>query len=204
MSFATLDDLRSQLGESAPSAMMDEVYRAKMLHPIPEGKSVKRETFILDRVKDKTVLEFGASGPMHDAVVKVARQVYGVDLVASQGVVACDLDDVTLALPSPPGAPDLILCGEVIEHLANPGWFLQRLRAAYQGVPILVTVPNAYCDAGRQHLKRGMENVNRDHVAWYSPKTLSVLLARYGFPVIEFAWYNGTPPYAEGLLVVTE
>jgi hypothetical protein len=53
-------------------------------------------------------------------------------------------------------------------------------------------------------MEAGTENVNVDHVAWYSWRTLKTLLDRYGYPIREFYWYKGRPRFAEGIIVVTE
>jgi 2-polyprenyl-3-methyl-5-hydroxy-6-metoxy-1,4-benzoquinol methylase len=210
MSFATIEDLRSQLG-SSPAQKPDPAYTAKMLHPIPEGKEVDRAAFILERVTGKRVLEFGATGAMHDAVVEVAAHVFGVDRENGPGVHGFDLDAIEFenngewetqtGLPNYDN-PDIILCGEVIEHLSNPGWFLTRLHKQHPGVPVLISVPNAFTKVGSSYLAKGLENVNVDHVAWYSPRTLKTLLNRAGYDIAEFAWYHGTPPYAEGMIVM--
>lgn len=201
--YATLSDLRENLGgQTGPTPE----YAAKMLHPIPPAQSVDRAVFILKHVAGKRVLEFGASGRMHDGIVKAASQVLGVDRAHGEGVIGFDLDDVSL-LELPyfgPVLPDIIICGELIEHLSNPGHFLARLRTQYAGVPVIITVPNAFSEAGRRQILKGIENVNRDHVAWYSPKTLSVLLERAGYTVGGLFWYGGDGPTAEGLIVVTE
>lgn len=210
MSYASIDDLRSQLG-APPATAASPAYAAKMLHPLPVGRALDRSAFILEAVKGKRVLEFGATGPMHDAVVKAAAAVYCVDreddLEADPPVLGFDLDDVSRAeLPGGGGLPPygLILCGEVIEHLSNPGWFLTRLRRQFPAVPVLITVPNAFTLKGRSHLEAGVENVNIDHVSWYSPRTLRTLLERAGYAITDFAWYGGRPPYSEGLIVVAE
>lgn len=201
MSYATLDELRSQLGgPPAPSV----AYAEKMLHALPAFKSVNRAVFILQHCAGKRVLEFGASGPLHDGIVKAAASVLGVDREASDGVVAFDLDDVTQADLPAAGHPDLIVCGEVLEHLSNPGWFLTRLKRQFPGVPVILSVPNAFSAIAAQWIRKGRENVNADHVAWYSPKTLSVLLERAGYHGGDLYWYGGTDATAEGLLVVTE
>ena len=204
MSFASIDDLRSQLGGTKtvePSA----AYAEKMLHKLPETKVVDRAEFILSHVKGKRVLEFGASGPMHEAIVKAAVGYLGVDREDGPGVVGFDLDDVLEKwLPNGWDVPDIIVCGEVLEHLGNPQWFLTRLKRQFAGVPVLITVPNAFAEAGKSWLKKGYENVNKDHVAWYSPKTLSVLLERAGYTCGDLYYYNGTGPTAEGLIVIAE
>lgn len=200
MSFATIDDLRSQLdGAAQPSAE----YAKKMLHAVPPATVVDRAAFILERVKGRVVLDVGASGPMHQAVVKAAARTYGWDREDGDEVCGIDLDNSDVHLPPHPDV-ELIVCGEVLEHLSNPGQFLRRLRTRYQGVSVIITVPNAFSDAGRAQMKRGIECVNPDHCAWYSWKTLSVLLTRAGFSIAEFHYYNGRPLFAEGLVVVTE
>lgn len=212
MSYATIDALRAELGgKTGPTPE----YIAKMFHPFPPATSVDRVVFLLKHVAGKRVLEFGASGPMHEAIVKAAKFVVGIDRESDgQGVFGFDLDDVErsefppFAWPGDGGTemyqPEIIICGEVLEHLGNPQWFLTRLKRQYPGVPVIVTVPNAFSEAARVHLKRGVECVNPDHVAWYSPKTLSVLLQRAGYTVGGLFWYGGKDATAEGLIVVTE
>lgn len=207
MSYATIDDLRSQLGGASQQAKSD--YDAKMMHPLPPATTVDRTVFILKHVAAKRVLEFGASGPMHQAILKAADQVIGVDREDGPGVVGFDLDIIAAPGGALQGLPkftdiDIIICGEILEHLSNPGWFLERLRRQYAGVPVIITVPNAFAAAAAKWIVKGIENVNADHVAWYSPKTLSVLLQRAGYAVGGLFWYGGNGPTAEGLIVVTE
>jgi 2-polyprenyl-3-methyl-5-hydroxy-6-metoxy-1,4-benzoquinol methylase len=212
VSFATIDDLRSQLGGTrAPH--QDPAYVEKMLHALPDADSVDREAFIVERCRGKRVLEFGASGRLHDKLVAVAAATIGIDRQPSTGVVGFDLDDVReLAFPvkafndvdSVATPWEVIVCGEVLEHLSNPGWFLTRVRRQYGPVPVILSVPNAFSAIAASWVRKGYENVNKDHVAWYSPKTLAVLLARAGYTGAELYWYGGTGPTAEGLIVVTE
>lgn len=216
MTYATIDELRSHLG-SGMSASSSAAYDRKMMHPIPTAPVVDREKTLLKHCMGKCVLEFGASGPLHDQIRKVASAYLGVDRTASEGVQAFDLDDITQeTLPRMPISanegmngrmdlllPEVILCGEVLEHLSNPGWFLTRLRRQFSGVLVVISVPNALSTVGRDSLAKGIENVNIDHVAWYSPRTVRTLLERAGYTDMEFAWYHGEPITAEGLIIVT-
>ena len=214
MTYATIDALRESLAQPVSPVRSPE-YIAKMMHEVPKSQTVDRAQFILEHVKGKRVLEFGASGPMHEAVVKAAAKCVGVDREAGDGVMAFDLDEIQhynlgewqmTGLPqfNPLGIelPEVILCGEVVEHLTNPGYFLQRLKATYPGVPVLITVPNAFAAAGQRHIRNGVENVNLDHTCWFSYRTLKTLLERYGYEITSFFWYNGEPFTAEGLIVV--
>lgn len=205
MSYATIDALREQLG-AKQGPEQSAAYAEKMLHPLPEVKVVAdRIAYLLEHVTGKRVVEFGASGAASLAIRKAASDYFGVDRTDDPPVIGFDLDDVSLlTVPTPVWTPEIVICGEVLEHLSNPGWFLTRLRRQWSGVPVLITVPNAFCAGAQKWLAKGMENVNRDHVAWYSPKTLSVLLERVGYVRADLAYYNGTGPTAEGLIVVAE
>lgn len=203
---AALADVRAHLGQP-PEA---KAYAKKQLHPVPAAPSIERTPFLLERAKGKRLLHIGASGPLHQAFKKVVTGLIGYDRYddLAEGVIGVDLDDVTQEglpeLPTP--GPELIVAGEVLEHLSNPGHFLTRLRKAYPkdaGIPLIITVPNAHSTSGLSSLQKGIENVNGDHVAWYSYKTLKTLLARAGYEIDELYWYNGPPRFAEGLIVVT-
>jgi len=204
VSYATIDDLRANLG--ATHQARNDAYAQKQLHQIPEAPEIDREGFILDLVKGKRVLEFGASGALQAKVAAAASLYAGVDRAATaSGVLAFDIDDVTQPdLPGSDVTPELIVCGEVVEHLGNPQYFLARLKRQYPGVPVLITTPNAMAAAGLKAVQGGIENVNIDHVCWYSYRTLKTLLGRVGYTMTLVGWYHGAPRLAEGLVVLAE
>lgn len=180
-------------------ATQSPAYAAKMIHAVASAPVVDRERLLLSRAAGHVVLDVGATGPMHDGLKDVARRVYGIDRADGDGIVGFDLDDVSQ--PILPEFPDveLVVCGEVIEHLSNPGWFLTRLRRQYQ-VETIITVPNAFGAVGHREILRGYEHVNRDHVAWYSYTTMAELLRRVGYVIERWGWYRGQPLTAEGLV----
>lgn len=95
---------------------------------------------------------------------------------------------------------DVVVAGEILEHLGNPGFLLQRLHQ-YKA-PLLITVPNAYSSAGFANMKKGIENVNVDHKAWFSYRTLRTLVEKCGYEMSEFYWCGGEKLFAEGLIMV--
>lgn len=204
MSFATIDDLRESLAHPARKPRSPE-YVAKMIHGVPAASVVDRIAFVVERVRGKRVLDLGASGHLHEAIVSAADSVIGLDRVSAAGVIACDLDDVTMAtLPVPTDfVPQIVVLGEVLEHLSNPGHLLDRLRRRYPNVLLIVSVPNAFSSIAATHMEDGIENVNRDHVCWFSYRTLLTLLERHGYEMAECFWYNGLPLTAEGIVMVT-
>jgi hypothetical protein len=189
----------------ALSAANRPSYRRKMLHPVPLKDVVAdKYQFICDVVAGKVVLDLGASGPLHAGVVAAASRVHALDLhPEGPDVVKCDFDDPTSPIPTFDGI-EWIVAGEILEHLSAPGFLLSRLRAAYPAVPLVVSVPNAFSLAANAHIRGGHENVNPDHVAWYSPKTLECLLSRHGYTIKDWVWYNGQPYTAESIIAVAE
>ena len=173
-----------------------------MLHEIPPAHVVDREKFILQRCDKKRVLNLGsAKGKLHGKICKVAKEAVGVDKVQPCDQVI-DLDRFYSLEPFIRPKPQVIVCGEILEHLSNPGHLLDALKLF--NCPVVITVPNALANGSRFHARQGYENVNEDHVAWYSWRTLKTLVERSGFRVVEFAWYGGEPVFAEGIIFVVE
>jgi len=181
-------------------------YVDKMFHRIPDASVVNREEFILERCKGKRVVNFGSSsGPLHGRLKDVVAELTGVDK-AGEPDLKIDLDDEHYDLQVLPGA-EVYVCGEIIEHLIAPGFFLRRLKwhlkhKGLEGAELVLTVPNAMGLVFSTYAKRAIEVVNKDHVAWYSYTTLKTLLEKCGFELKEWHWYNGRPLFAEGLVVV--
>jgi hypothetical protein len=173
-------------------------YIDAMLHDVPKAPVAAREKYILEQCRDKRVVNFGsASGALHEAIRAVAKRAIGVDRNEPCDV-TMDFEKTPHIKPAVPSGNDLLICGEVLEHLSNPGRFLEALREF--SLPVILTVPNAFAEVSRRHMANGVENVNLDHVAWYSYRTMKTLLERHGFKIDEFCWYNGKPYIAEGLI----
>ena len=91
---------------------------------------------------------------------------------------------------------DIIVAGEIIEHLSNPGLFLGGVKRFMDAETLLIlSTINAYC--GMRFLwygvrgKRGrVEFVHPDHVAYYSYSTLKLLIERHGLHVENFMFYD--------------
>lgn len=212
----SIDDLREEFlgyGNRSPE------WIDKMWHPVPKTTSVDRTQFILEQCKDKIVLNLGCvSGNLHEKIQKVAKETYGIDKeICNHGnCMRFDLDSIEVAghgvtrtsLPifskeeSRPIGFDLVVLGEILEHLGNPGYLLKRLKS-YE-CPLLITVPNAFSSAAASALREGVESVNKAHVSWYSYHTLLTLTKRNGYELLAFHWYNGNPLTAEGLIFLVK
>src|ERR1044072_1461672 len=96
---------------------------------------------------------------------------------------------------------DVIVAGEIIEHLNNPGLFLRGIQRFMDArSTLLITTVNAYCGFRLLYYalrgKGGLsEPVHPDHVAYYSYSTLSLLVKRAGLDVSRFFFYDLGPEH---------
>lgn len=91
---------------------------------------------------------------------------------------------------------DVIIAGEMIEHLSNPGLFLKGIkRFMRKDTKLIITTINAY-SAMRFviYALRGKGGVNEpvhpDHVFYYSYSTLKLLLERENYTIEQFLFYD--------------
>lgn len=179
-------------------------------------KLVQRLDFILDACKGKRVLHLGCTNYpytedairdgslLHFAIQNVATEVYGfdmdekgMDILRSHGSTHLyyanleELDKVPLNETF-----DVIIAGEMIEHLNNPGLFLKGIqRFCRPDTKLIVTTINAYCGMRFFHYaftKRYGRNepVHPDHVMYYSYHTLTEMLNRYNYDIEDFMFYD--------------
>ncbi len=182
---------------------MSPEYADKMMHTVPTVPSVERVPWLCARLTGRTILHIGCVGTLHEALLKTCARAYGIDQEAARYPDYTRLDVETLGcrLPQCAGV-EAVLLGECLEHMVSPGALLQKVREGYPGCEVIITVPNAFCEAGRQWMQRGYENVHRDHTAWYSWRTLTTLVEKCGYQVQEWYWHTGKPLVAEGLIFV--
>lgn len=187
-------------------ASWEKLIVAPLELPIRRIESVpSREQFILSRCDGKKVLHIGATGwPrtkqrlrdgtfVHLNITKRAARCIGLDL-SLEGIAAAqeagianieygDAEHMDAAYYRAAGI-NLIVAGEVLEHLSNPGLFLGGCAEILRdGGELVVTAPNAFTPSRFARLLLGKEHVHKDHVAYYSLKTITELLRRYGLYV---------------------
>jgi cyclopropane fatty-acyl-phospholipid synthase-like methyltransferase len=141
---------------------------------------------------------------LHLQLGRVARELHGLDAdavglqrLSERGIPKLHVGDLeALDSTALPTDLDVIVAGEVIEHLSNPGRFLAGVRNLMgPSTTLLITTVNAYCAfRGAQYALRSrggvLEPVHPDHVAYYSYATLTRLVERAGFVVDAVHFYD--------------
>lgn len=181
---------------------------------------VSRWDFILRRCAGKSVLHLGCigitegstdekvlsmvdEGVLHAKLRRRCRDIVGLDYdqttvqeLQARGFTEIIHGDVQqLEAVSFGQTFDVILCGDLIEHLSEPGSMLEGIKLCMDhDTELLLSTPNAF---GLLHFMRYAGNVFRegnDHVLSFSLFTLHNLLQRHGFRLAEAYTCYCTPP----------
>jgi len=177
---------------------------------------VHRLPFVTEMCAGKRVLHLGCTNApytegsikdnmlLHFELEKITSSLYGIDadqsgldMLKAHGandLYFADLEDLdALDLNE---TFDVIVAGEMIEHLNNPGLFLSGIRRFMNPeTKLLITTINAYCGMrfvwyGLRGKRGKAEPVHPDHVAYYSYSTLSLLLKRHELNIESFLFYD--------------
>ena len=182
-----------------PNSAESLAVRRQQMDGIWSTESRTRFEFIVDHCRGVKVLDLGCVDHrittledarwLHQAVRKVAAECVGADYdsVGIEQMTAAGLDavcvDITAGLgPLASRAPfDVVVAGELIEHLACPQALLSFAREALRpGGKLIISTPNPYAPGrvrgGRRHL--AFENV--DHVVYIFPAGLIEMADRTG------------------------
>lgn len=94
------------------------------------------------------------------------------------------------------GEFDTVVAGELIEHLANPGLFLEGCsRALRPKGRLILSTPNAFgLMFSLMYAKNFDRAFNREHSMWFCPQTLCQILSRHGFSRVDFHFADDLRP----------
>jgi len=162
---------------------------------------------IYELVEGKDVLDCGAIGDVaetpeeaklasHEQFAKRAKYCLGIDIWKEEvdkrramgyNIVYGNVETMSLGRQF-----DVIVASDLIEHLANPGMFLERAREHLRdgGLLCLVT-PNAHSlNVSAKAILGVSVAINREHTCWYDPTTLKQLVTRFMFKPQEEYWQD--------------
>lgn len=190
-------------------------------HRQPEARVVERIDFLRRLVRGKRTIHVGFTDAgygdlqrnrgswLHARLAESASALVGLDLDAA-GVEAAknegyeayvvDCSDAGAVRDLGLQRAEMVVAGEVIEHLGTPGPFLRSMHVLVTETgALVVTTPNAYALLNPVAAIGSYEVIHPDHVSLYSWYTLSNLLEREGWRVESFLTYLLPPiPHRKG------
>jgi len=170
-----------------------------------------RITYILEACRGRQVLHLGCTDwpytekklstgtLLHARINSVAASLVGVD--ADRDGVACFMKigfpETYLENVENFSEPrvcqrkyEVIVAGEIVEHLENPGLFLRSVQKMMTPTTeLIVTTINAYCFFRIVYYFLGKELVHEDHNYYFSPTVLKKLITRCGLDIVDFKHY---------------
>ena len=181
-------------GLAGLSATDTEAYELK---PSPHSSHGVLLAWTATHAPGTTVLDVGCSDGQFGALVREqGHRVAGVDLVKHHGV-GERLDDfveadISNGLPSGTATYDVIIAGDILEHVVDPERLLKSLRDHLQpGGEILVSVPNFghWYPRGKVALGRFDYDqrgpLDHTHVRFFTRRTFERLVNACGLVVVE-------------------
>jgi SAM-dependent methyltransferase len=145
---------------------------------------------------------------LHAELKEVARELVGIDLDADGVAQAnelgyealcadCQDRESLLRLGLEPA--EVVVAGELIEHLDRPGAFLDAVKTLVApGGVLVLTTPNSVSLTNFLAALVGRELLNPDHVGWQSPRTAETLLLRHQWELRDRFFYR-FPSVREGI-----
>ena len=172
-----------------------------------------RQDFVIAYAMGKKVLHLGCVDQglaeekynigiyMHARLHAVCSDLWGIDLdepgirwMEKMGWKQLLIGNIEELAPSSPLFMqdfDLLVLSEVIEHLDNPGRFLQTIRPLFRPqTELLITTPNAMRFQNFLSNYQRTEVVHPDHNFWFSFHTLKRLLTKNGYDIVKTAVYT--------------
>jgi SAM-dependent methyltransferase len=177
------------------------------MHGLPRFGA--KRSLLLETARDRRVLHLGVTGDvsrpvadrvaqartgLHLALTQVAAQCVGVEInaaavaaIAEAGIFSnCLVADVrTLERAAIPlSTIDLIIAGDIIEHLDDPGALLETAaRVADPHTRLVITTPNAMSAAAvlQYACGRPLEGAEAQHVVSFNRYSLGNLLRQHGW-----------------------
>jgi hypothetical protein len=186
-------------GESFQTSLTVDIEKTKY-------EIIPRETAITELIKNRNVIHIGCSDHiqvinekirtntwLHKLITDNSKNCIGVDIDREsigyirnnlgytnvfQGDILTDSFDVFKQ-----NGWDYVVFGEIMEHIDNPVNFLKVFKSRFgENVErFIITVPSIYNKRQFSNMLRYKEIINSDHRFWFTPYTISKIVAEAGY-----------------------
>lgn len=177
---------------------MDKSY---WLSKIKKASRIEKFQSIVDRCENKVVLDVGCVGQdhsedehswLHGRIKKVATELIGSD-INQEAIASLRKKGFEIFTPDELDVDkkvDIVVMGDVIEHVNDPGAFLEFYsRFLKEDGEIIICTPNSF--GARYSLSVfffGNAGTNPEHTLSFDPYVMLELFSRVGLEPKEFYW----------------
>ena len=179
--------------------------------PIRNTRVVNRDVELVKLCTDKKILHMGCADMpytmqrgdrlLHAQLDKVTGdgQLWGLDMseegvryleeLGFKDIICANVEDTSEQIRDMQF--DILLAAEILEHVDNPGLFIQNLVDAMSDTTeLIMTTPNATSIRGFLYSMLRQEKVHPDHNYYFSYRTLQQLLQKFGLECREVYYYQ--------------
>jgi SAM-dependent methyltransferase len=169
---------------------------------------IDKNELILDLCRGKNVLDLGCidhsaatalelgNNWLHKQIKDVAYHVIGIDILEEDTnklndigfeIICADVENFDLGRTY-----DVIVAGDLIEHLSNIGLFLNSVRNhMHEDTILIITTPNPFnIEQTMSAIFDNVTHVNYQHTTWLSPHNFWELSIRHNLFIVDFYWVN--------------
>lgn len=178
---------------------MPLIYRKDKIVELCSKKTVLHLGFIQHSHLYKELIQKG--NWLHQKINNVARKLVGIDFLQTEVSYIQNKYDYEVYYADVTSLEkweynekfDVIICGELIEHLQNPGLMLDGIkRFMFKDTILIITTPNPWSRNRLKLIKKVIKEakwLNPEHTCWFSFQTLKQLLERSGFSEVNYSYY---------------
>ncbi len=188
-----------------------EFTQEAMTHPLPRAALVSRIDYLVGRARGRRVIHvgfvdtgcaeanMGSDTWLHAHLDRAATALVGIDVnevgvkeAVDRGYEAYAIDcrDAVALRDAGIEPGQLVIAGEVIEHLDDPGSFLAGLHnLTGPGGEMVITTPNITGLFNTFAALANREINHPDHVVMFTWQTLTTMARRHGWEPVETAMY---------------
>jgi 2-polyprenyl-3-methyl-5-hydroxy-6-metoxy-1,4-benzoquinol methylase len=186
----------------------------RYLQRLARTARVDRESFLAATVEGRRVLHLGcvdsglldqrlsAQTLLHGRLAKAAGEIWGLDLDRSGVERLREIGFARVFTGSaeqppkeiPEGYFEVVVAGEIIEHVRNAGQFLDAAaRLLAPEGELIITTPNALRFYNSVPAIMRREFIHPDHLSWYTPHTLCTAAEASALEVHRLLVYDNIP-----------
>lgn len=187
----------------------------ELTNKVRKAKKIEKRDFILDFCKNKNILDVGCVGQdidikndlwLHNGIKKVCASLVGVDInlsglekMKTKGFNVYHVNE----LKTHTEKYDVIVMGDVIEHVDSPIEFLRFYKQflTKNGV-MLISTPNFL--SAKSIVSTFLFNfhsVNEEHTCWLCYKTFFEICNRSQMEIVDFYWVKPLNKVFKGLVM---